>query len=308
MKKVLLTGADGFTGRYLANALQSAGYEVHGLVHMRSSETVQGLTASYNCDLTDLKAVRRTVARAMPDSVVHFAAISFVGHGDVEAIYRTNILGTRNLLEALASEGHVLHSVLLASSANVYGDNENGTLTELSPVVPANDYAVSKLAMEHLAMLYASRMPITIARPFNYTGVGQSTRFLLPKMVDHFRRRASLIELGNLDVVRDFSDVRATVHRYHRLLEAAPAGQIFNICSGCGYSLRTILKLLEEISGHTLDVKVNPSLVRANEVRTLIGSRTKLDTYIEPVAEISMKETLTWMLESNPEVGSGSFS
>jgi nucleoside-diphosphate-sugar epimerase len=209
------------------------------------------------------------------------------------------LVGTRNLLEAAANCGREMRCLLLASSANVYGNAMSASpIDEATPMAPANDYAVSKLAMEYMATLWSGRLPITIVRPFNYTGVGQSTSFLLPKIVDHFRHRAPLIELGNLDVVRDFSDVRTVVQRYSRLLAAGVSGQVFNVCSGRGYSLLEVLQIMREISGHDLEVRVNPAFVRSNEVHRLIGSRAKLDAAIGEVPDIALQETLKWMLVS----------
>lgn len=193
--KVLITGQNGFTGRYLHAELAAHGHDVVGL----------------QSDLTDATGLAEEMQRVQPDWVAHLAGIAFVGHGEANDFYRVNLMGTRNLLAALAGCGRRPACVLLASSANVYGNSTAGVLREDAPPNPANDYAVSKLAMEHMARLWLDRLPIVIARPFNYTGVGQSESFLLPKIVAHFKRRAEMIELGNLDVWRDFSDVRAVV-------------------------------------------------------------------------------------------------
>jgi len=304
MSKVLITGADGFTGRYLAAELQRAGYEVHGVVRNPiASGRVVGMSECHVADLSDTTGLMAVVREVRPDKVVHLAAIAFVAHGDVEAIYRTNLVGTRNLLEALAQSKVSLDAVLLASSANVYGNSVGGVLDETTPPAPANDYAVSKLAMEYAARLYAERLPLIMARPFNYTGVGQAESFLIPKIVNHVRRRATLIELGNLDVARDFSDVRHVVELYRRLLEApAAVGQTLNVCSGQAWSLNDVLTMVREVSGHDFEVSVNPSFVRQNEVKTLLGSRVKLDAMIGPshgpMPKIALRDTLRWMLEA----------
>lgn len=300
MNKILVTGAAGFTGRYLAAELQRAGYEVHGLVHKSvDSGKVDGVSALHVADLSDAAGLAAVVHAVQPDKVVHLAAIAFVAHGDIEAIYRTNLIGTRHLLEALAQSKVPLDAVLLASSANVYGNSVGGVLDENTPPAPANDYAVSKLAMEYVARLYADRLPLITVRPFNYTGVGQAESFLIPKIVNHVRRRAPLIELGNLDVARDFSDVRNVVQLYRRLLEApAAVGQTFNVCSGQAWSLNDVLTMVREISGHDFEVRVNPAFVRQNEVKTLVGSRAKLDAVVGEVPEISLRDTLRWMLEA----------
>lgn len=293
MKRALITGIKGFTGRYVAAELNAHGWDVWGTgTHDESGD------ARYrHVDLADLDGLRRFVTEVRPDVVVHLAAIAFVGHGDADAFYRVNVIGTRNLLAALADSGCAPECVLLASSANVYGNATEGVLDEATPPNPANDYAVSKLAMEWMARLWMERLPIVIARPFNYAGVGQAESFLLPKIVAHYKRRADEIELGNLDVWRDFSDVRAVAHAYRRLLEVRPVGETVNVCSGRSHSLREALAMAEAISGHSLQVKVNPAFVRANEVRTLSGDPTKLRRLIGEWDSPPLETTLRWMLE-----------
>lgn len=290
--RVLVTGSEGFTGRYLVDELERAGYEVIGLGSHAS--TAPGY---FQADLTDPEGLRSALAKAQPDVVIHLAALAYVGHGDPNAFYRVNLMGTRNLLEAIAASGRTPESVLLASSANVYGNQAEGELSELASPAPANDYAVSKLAMEYMAKTWLPKLPITLVRPFNYTGVGQTENFLLPKIVSHFQRKASVIELGNLDVWRDFSDVRAVVQAYRKLVERKPVGETFNVASGRTHSLREVLALCTELSGHQVDVRVNPEFVRANEVKTLCGNADKLRECIGEWKTPELKSTLRWMLE-----------
>jgi nucleoside-diphosphate-sugar epimerase len=134
-------------------------------------------------------------------------------------------------------------------------------------------------------------------RPFNYTGVGQSEDFLLPKIVAHFQRLAPSIELGNLDVWRDFSDVRAVAQAYRRLIEERPRGEILNVSSGITHSLREVLSMAEEITGHHMEVRVNPAFVRANEVRSLCGDATRLKSLIGTWDTPPLTDTLQWMLK-----------
>lgn len=298
MSRILITGADGFTGRYLTPLLARQGHDVMGLSHKPASNPVDGLLASRVCDLTDTQALTDAVADLKPDKVVHLAAIAYVAHGVVEDIYRTNILGSRNLLEAVNTVGNV-DAVLLASSANIYGNRVSGAIFETVSPDPVNDYAVSKLSMEFVAKLYRDRLPIIIARPFNYTGVGQSIDFLIPKIVHHVRQGAKEIELGNLDVSRDFSDVRDVASAYAALLDQPAAlGETFNICSGTAYSLRDVIALIQEISGHDFSVRVNPAFVRANEVKTLWGDRSKLEGVLGQRPLCDLRDTLSWMLNA----------
>jgi nucleoside-diphosphate-sugar epimerase len=299
MTRTLVTGAAGFTGRYLTSLLAARGHEVHGLVHHALDAPIVDSSAVHVADLADHRAIAEVAAKVRPDHVVHLAAITFVGHDDIDEMYRANVVGTRHLLEALTQLDATPTSVLLASSANIYGNAREGVLDETMRPAPANDYGVSKVAAEYVAQLYASKLPLTIVRPFNYTGRQQSETFLIPKIVAHVRRRAPVIELGNLDVARDFSDVRSIVEAYALLLDTpSAAGETFNICSGRAVSLREIIGLVSAISGHEFDVLTNPALVRANEVRILLGSSAKLEGAIGDLRRIPIEDTLRWMLDA----------
>ena len=293
-RRALLTGCHGFTGRYVAAELEAAGYEVVGLAHDGDPPREGVLRAN----LLDRDAVRRAVTEAGADAVVHLAAISFVAHGDVDEIYRTNVVGTRNLLEALAACDHRPRSVVLASSANIYGNAGAEPITEATPPAPANDYAVSKLAMETMARLWMDRLPITRVRPFNYTGVGQGENFLVPKIVAHFRRGEKMIELGNIDVARDFSDVRDVARAYAAVVARAPAGEVVNVCSGVAYSLGDVLDRMAGIAGRAIEVRVNPAFVRSNEVKRLVGSNARLRELAGFAPSIPLEDTLRWMYEA----------
>jgi nucleoside-diphosphate-sugar epimerase len=293
--RVLITGVRGFTGRYLAEALAGRGHVVHGMMAARDSLTGLG-EREHVADLLDPAALRALVDLIQPTHVVHLAAIAFVAHGDVDMLYRTNVIGTRNLLDAVATAGaESIRKVLLASSANVYGNTDVSPIDEDVPPRPVNDYAVSKLAMEFVGGLWSDRFPITVVRPFNYTGVGQSPQFLLPKIVKAYRDKVDLLELGNIDVERDFSDVRDVVQAYADLL-SAPAAPVVNICSGQVHSLKQILAMAESISGHSPTIRVNPAFVRANEVHRLQGSNERLKTLITGWQTRPIRETLGWML------------
>lgn len=282
--KILLTGADGFTGRHFAELARSTGHEVVPLM----------------ADLTDREALQREVLATAPGAVLHLAAISFVGHADDNAFYAVNVIGTMNLLAALAQLPQAPRRVLLASSANVYGNCEVSPISENQPPAPVNHYAMSKLAMEYLARTYADRLPLIITRPFNYTGLGQAANFVIPKLVEHFARRAPSIDLGNLHVEREFNDVRMVCSAYLQLLEHGEAGEVYNVCSGQPHTLQHVIETLACITGHQMQVQVNPAFVRANEVHRLCGSPAKLQTLIDRYGYIQetppLEDTLRWML------------
>ncbi|WP_233869988.1 GDP-mannose 4,6-dehydratase [Paraburkholderia adhaesiva] len=293
--RAFITGVGGFTGRYMAARLAASGYRVWGTV--RGEDRVPSDTTPIAADLLDERALADAVETIQPDVVVHLAAVANVAHVDVASIYTVNVVGTRNLLEAVARMGKPPRAVLLTSSANVYGNATEGILDETVAPQPANDYAVSKLAMEYVAKRWDDKLPIVIARPFNYTGVGQCDDFLLPKIVAHYARGARTISLGNIDVIRDFSDVRDVVDAYARLIEANSHGKTFNVCSGTGCTLHLVLDSLAGIAGYNIDVKVDPQFVRKSEVRKLVGSNAKLRATIGETSRIALEDTLRWMFE-----------
>ncbi len=278
--RILVTGLNGFTGCHLQPELAAQGHVVKGL----------------NADLTNPVAVSTEISQFKPEAVVHLAAISYIDHGNARAFYEVNLIGARNLLEGLDQHAPDVRSILLVSSANIYGNHTEDILSEETTPDPANDYAVSKLAMEQMAQLWVERLPLFIVRPFNYTGIGQKKQFLIPKIVAHFRENRPLIELGNLDVWREFGDVRSVVNIYRKLLEHCPAGDTLNVCTGQTYSLHEIIALCEKITGHSIEIQVNPEFVRANEVRELRGSSSRLNRLIGERKSFHIEETLTWML------------
>ena len=279
--RILVTGLCGFTGGYVQTELQAHGHDVHGL----------------SSDLTDPAAVSAEIANINPEAVLHLAAIAFVGHGNANSFYDVNLVGTRNLLEAISQNAPNIGSVMLTSSANIYGNSVAGVLSETTPADPANDYAVSKFAMEQMAHLWFDRLPLFIVRPFNYTGVGQDKNFLIPKIISHFQSRSKTIELGNLEVWREFGDVRTVASIYRRLIEKNPLGKTLNICTGKAYSLGEVIALCETITGHTIKIQVNPEFVRPNEVRELTGDNSILKGFIGDWQSYDLEETLAWMLQ-----------
>lgn len=297
-KRVLITGVNGFAGGHLAPYLEGCGYEVIGTTH--DSRPEHGAKWPVHvADLRDFAQIDRVVKDAKPTHVVHLAAISFVGHDDVRQIYETNIVGSRNLLQSLAMLDTRPEAVLLSSSANIYGNTENHAFRETDGFKPANDYAVSKVAMELMARQFADQLNIIIARPFNYTGVGQAHHFLIPKIVEHFRTRAPFVELGVTDISRDFSDVRMVVEYLYRLLEVPRTGdQVYNICTGLATSLQEVIAICERLTGHRLEVRVKPALVRSNEIKILVGNPDKLHETVGRTEGFNIEATLDWMLNA----------
>lgn len=291
MSRVLVTGADGFTGRYVIEALSRGGHEAIGTTRRESGQDLVTL------ELSDAEAVQRALEALRPDAIVHLAAVAFVAHGDLSEMFSANVVGTRNLLAA-ASAMDAAPRTVLVSSANVYGNATAGTIAETAPLMPANDYGISKLCVEHLARIWSPRLPIVVTRPFNYTGVGQSERFLIPKIVAHYAKRAPRISLGNIEPKRDYSDVRMVADVYARLITADEPPEIVNIASGRSHSVQDILAIMTTISGHEIAVDVDPRFVRTDEIMELKGDRGRLDQALPALPSYPLEETLGWMLHS----------
>ncbi|MEP7729348.1 NAD-dependent epimerase/dehydratase family protein [Marinomonas primoryensis] len=293
MKKVVVTGAGGFTGRYVVSELKSRGYDVIEFVRKKNA------TGQVECDLTDKQSVKLLFSVIRPNYVIHLAALSFVAHDDVRAFYDTNLFIALNILEVCYELNLELSKVIISSSANVYGNAEVELISESQVPAPISHYAISKLAMEYVCKLWFDKFPILIVRPFNYTGLGQSPKFLIPKIVSHFQLRKKEIELGNLDVFRDFSDVRDVSNYYVDLLESAGQSDIVNLCSGSIYSLSFIVKKMEAISGYEISIKASSDFIREKEIKILGGDDSKLRNLTNRKPIFTLNETLADMYFEN---------
>ncbi|WP_462159424.1 NAD-dependent epimerase/dehydratase family protein [Pseudoalteromonas sp. GB56] len=293
--RILVTGASGFTGRHFIAHAKSQGHECVALSNSQRSEAEQVHTVYAN--LTDKTSIQEALKGQAFDAVVHLAAISFVAHGDIDEIYATNLLGTTNLIDVVNEVSQKPTHFLVASSGNIYGNTQQLPITEENKFNPANDYAASKCAMEMALKVRSQSTKITIVRPFNYTGLGQAEHFLIPKIVKAFKQRQDELELGNLDVSRDFSDVRDVVSAYLALLEQGHQGT-FNVCSGRAVALSQVLELCEKLTGRKMGVFVNPAFVRSNEVKTLYGDDSNLRNAIGEYRRYDLEQTLEWMINS----------
>jgi len=289
-KKVLITGLEGFTGIYLENVLREKGYEVYGTSLMDSKKPYV-----FTCNITKSLEIETIVHDIQPDYVIHLAGIAFVAETNASLIYDVNVMGTENLLKALCKLQKKPRKVILASSATVYGHQESAMLDETMCPKPVSHYGFSKLAMEHLGAVYFEKLPILITRPFNYTGVGQDEHFLIPKIVKHYKENQRSIELGNLNVSREFNDVRDVVLWYVGLLEGNACGEIVNLCSGTAISLMDIVSLMNGVAGYEMHINVNQAYIREHEIPTLFGSTSKLHQLICVQKACSIQETLETM-------------
>lgn len=284
--KLLVTGANGFTGQHLCSRAAKAGYEVVKL----------------KADLLDREALQEEVFLVQPDLVAHLAAISFVGSSDKISFYAVNVIGTTNLLDAILDLPKKPSKVLLASSANVYGNCDISIIDESMVPNPINHYAASKFAMEKMALTYSDDVDLVITRPFNYTGHGQDINFVIPKLVDCFLNKKLTISLGNTHVKREFNDVGMVCDAYLNLLNYGVSGEIYNVCSGDAYSLQFVIDKLSSLTGHSVKIEVSSNFVRPNEVAILRGDPSKLKGLLKQssgsVKKISLESILVSMLHA----------
>lgn len=291
-ERILITGGTGFTGRPLARRLRDEGHEVLALGYdPQVSTTLQ-------FDLCKFDSITRLLIDFWPDVIVHLAGMAATQHRALDQLYSANVIGTANLFAALLNSSNRPRLIIMASSAHVYGPiTSDVPLDEESPVRPSTHYSVSKHAAEEIASIYARELSILICRPFNYTGPGQTTEFLVPKIVQHYVERRGEIRLGNLDLYRDLSDVDRVVEAYARLVTSSPRFNIVNICSGRAVHLSDIISIMNDLAGYSIEVVPAPELLRKDEPRTVIGSPLRLERLLGPLPNPGLRETLTRMYE-----------
>jgi GDP-4-dehydro-6-deoxy-D-mannose reductase len=284
--KLLLTGSDGFVGSVL--------------MHHRTCLPLADDDGSV--DLRDRDRVRRAVERIAPDAVIHLAAQTFVpaSFKHPRETYEINFLGTFALLEALKA-ADFSGRFLFVGSGDGYGvvAPDELPVDESHPLRPRSPYAVSKVAAEALCYQWtqSERFEIVMTRSFNHIGPGQSDRFVVSdfaRQVVEIRKglREPLISTGDIDVTRDFTDVRDVVQAYLMLLERGKSGEAYNVCSGAEYSIRDVLQRLLRLAGVEATVERDPSRVRHAEQRRMCGSPRKLQSDTGWTRQFSLEKSL----------------
>ncbi len=285
--KVLVTGADGFVGRYLLAALAEAGHEV--LPCFRSGAAVPGWASRdpwkgmhwHPLELGDTASVNWV--GAMPcDAVLHLAALASgsAGRKDPGRAWEVNAAGTARFLEVVGTHGRP--RTIVVSSGEVYGNGPARPRTESDTTEPVAPYAASTLGAEIAAGDVARRtgLPVVIARPFAHTGPGQGTAFVAPAFVERLRRAkaegARSVATGNLTPVRDLLDVRDVVSAYLALLDPSVPAGTYNIARGEGISLADLLARLARLVGVEVTPVEDPALVRSADIPHLVGDAARL--------------------------------
>ncbi len=280
--RALVTGASGFVGRYLVDALRETGAEVLACGGPRDARSEHP-----RIDLADSRTLDGALDAFRPTVVFHLAAQTFVPESfdSPIATYETNAIGTARVAEAVRRYASgPAPRIVFTSSAEAYGAREPGELPlrETLDLRPATPYGASKAAAEAM-LLAASRsfgLDVVIARSFNHIGAGQGDRFVVASLAAQLARIAAggapRLEVGNLSAARDFLDVRDVVAAYIALARAGESAQVYNVCSGRAVSIRDILRELIGIARVAVEVIEDPARVRANDIPLSVGSPEKL--------------------------------
>jgi GDP-4-dehydro-6-deoxy-D-mannose reductase len=309
--RLLVTGAAGFVGGHLVGFLRAErpDVEIHGVVLPQGGVSWRGPAGVrvLEADLNDPKAAAAAVEEVRPEAVVHLAGQASVHQSwlDPALTLRTNVLGLVHLLDA-ARRLALRPAVLVVGSAEEYGPvgPEEIPIREEAPLRPASPYAVSKVAQAALARLYgpAGGMRIVLTRTFHHTGPGRGEAFAESSFARQIAeieagRRPAVLEVGNLEAVRDFTDVRDVVRAYWMLLEKGQGGEAYNVCSGRGRRIRDLLDTLLAASSARVEVRVDPERLRPSDVPVQVGDPGRLRAATGWQPEIPLERTLGDLLD-----------
>jgi len=283
-KKVLIIGANGFTGQYVYSALQ------------KSSTWAPVSGRDLNINILDTSSFVLAVERIKPAAIINLAAVSTLNEDDIPLIYEMNgtaIIRIFDYLRKINFSGRIIN----ASSALVYGMETPELIDEGDCLRPYHHYACAKAMADQASLLYKNQLDIVVSRPFNCIGVGHTKGFVVPKLISHFRDGASSIELGDIDVKRDFIDIRDIARMYEAVLKSDRPDPIINFCSGTATSIRDIFDTLVEITGHSMQIIQNKELFRPTENRLMCGKNNRILAASFEYS-YSLSDTLRWMLKS----------
>jgi GDP-4-dehydro-6-deoxy-D-mannose reductase len=301
---VLVTGAAGFAGSHLVDALVTDGATVTGWYRPGGRPGVQPTVRWAPVDILDRDAVARGLTAAQPDVVIHCAGSAHVGSSWRDSLtpLETNVLGTHFLLDAMRRAGRPAR-VVVTGSALVYRPSTLA-LSEDAPVGPSSPYGLSKLAQEMAALGAAAHdgIPVVVARPFNHAGPRQDPSYVTAS----FARQIALAEagrgplaivVGNLEARRDLTDVRDTVRAYCGLAARGAPGRVYNVCGGQAYSVRELLERLIALARVRLDVRPDPTLLRPDDNPIVLGDPSRIMRETGWRATITIERTLGDLLQ-----------
>lgn len=314
MSHLLVTGADGFVGRWLVRAARADGWDVTAVIGPGGAQPEAWLTAdelvgvtAMTADFDSLEAIAR-VAKVSADAVIHLAAMASgaAARHDPEAAMRINGTASVLLFQQLHERANAPRT-LFVSTGEVYGTGHDTPIDEEVIPHPVSPYAESKLCAEDalIEMDEACVFDFMIVRPFPHTGPGQSPTYVLPAFAKRIREAARTgaqeIAVGNLDVVRDFLDVRDVVQAYLQLLEHGVSGSCYNVASGTGRHLGRCVEMLAERMRVAVKPVVDPALVRPADIPVLIGDATRLRSLTGWAPQYTFEQTLQDLVDAQAD-------
>jgi len=305
---ILVTGASGFVGRHLIRYLKSAEHEIWGTCFPERPGNLEPDIKKniYYLDIRDGEGVSKIVEKVRPAWIFHLAAISNVRHSweKPRETILTNLMGTFNIFEAVRK--HVGEArILFASSSDVYGTTSPSgrALREEDSTIALNPYAYTKLSGEMMSVFYSrvEKLKIIIVRSFPHTGPGQMQDFVCSDWAFQIARiekkfQDPVLHVGNMEVKRDYSDVRDVVRAYALLMEKGRLGEIYNVCSGKAVSLGEILDFLLSLTSKSIRVKKDSQKMRKADIPMLVGDNQKIREETGWMPEITLEESLRDLL------------
>lgn len=308
--RALITGAGGFVGRYLCEyLLAQSDWELLGTVYPEPAEASrpQPYLSLVPLDLRDTGRVGELIGDFRPDVVFHLAAQSHVpsSFADPWQTLENNLRAQLNVLEGVRRAG-LSSRVIVIGSNEEYGwpRPEDLPLTEESPLRPVNPYAISKVGQDFMGLQYhlAYGMDVLRLRPFNHTGPGQAPHFVVPAFARQIARieaglQEPVVRVGNLEVARDFTDVRDIVRAYYMAAVAGEPGEVYNLASGRAHSIRWILETLLSFTDAEVRIEVDPALYRPADASIIYGSAEKFRCRTGWEPRIPFEQTLRETLD-----------
>lgn len=302
LKRILITGANGFVGKYLVSELKSHNYYVIGVDVQNDSATK--VDEYRKVDIRNSCEVEQLISNISPDGIIHLAAQSdpVVSWIIPQETFLLNVNGGINILDAVRRQSKRIKCLFVGSST-IYSDS-NDKLSELSPVSYSSPYSVSKLSLEQICLLYNKKynMDIVVTRSFNHVGVGQKENAAIPsfckQIIDFENGIIHEVKVGNIDVSRDFTNVNDIVRAYRMLLETDNTCGIYNVGSGVAISLRIVLQTLCSFSKTKIKIVEDKERLRINDNSYVCCDNTKIreTTGWHPLITInaSLKEMYEW--------------
>ena len=307
---ILITGAEGFVGSHLINFLLNKGINpsnVYGTYFKTLRESLKRFEINwFQCDITEKRQIFKKFDNVLPSQIYHLAGQSSIGYSfkEPENTIINNITGTVNILGWMRERKDWNIKILVVSSASIYKDIGKTYRKEIAEIDAVNFYDLSKLCIDKLCQLYYKNfgLDIVCVRSFNHTGPGQDIKFALPSFAKQIadlekKGKSGKIFTGNLNIWRDFTDVRDVVRAYYLIVNKGKPGEVYNVCSGNMYKLGDLVEILVGYSRVRIEIEESKDRLRRKDTKYLVGDYSKLQDLMGWKPEIDIKNTMKDLLD-----------